>query len=158
MSAAEAFRRQFEAFVAKRPFETPQGQVLGGTAGVFLGSPRGGHKVPPMWRYRHSAAPIEMLFQFYSNFSKHDVICKVTESGIYPHAGQGASVQFNGHLSFALDGNSIAMRHHGLFTIRKRIARPRFVELMYAAAPQTAAILGIGAEKKVMAIRIRNTA
>lgn len=154
MIPAETFRAQFEAALARRPFDTPRGHVPADLIDVFFGAPSRSHSVPPAWLYQRSGSDVEMVFQFYSNFTDHDLICKVVEAGGYPTAGEGASLQFNGRTSFRADGDSIAMRHRGLVTVGAQLSRRHLVELMSASCPAAMGALEIGAEAAAWPIEL----
>lgn len=136
-------RKAVEAGLSRRPFVTPAGDVLPDLKSVKMGSPSGAHEVPPAWVYKRRNGALEMVFQFYWNFTKDDLICKVVEAGQYPENYQGASVQFNANESVRVEGGAAVLFHHGRVTLRHGISRDRLLEAMHAVCPRATDLASI---------------
>ncbi|MCE9575756.1 MAG: hypothetical protein K8W52_21580 [Deltaproteobacteria bacterium] len=108
-----------------------------------MGYPGGGHAVDPAWVFAHSGTGLEMVFQFFSNFTEHDLICKVVEAGEYPVSGEGASVQFNAGRCVEPRGDEFALVHHGEVTVGQRVSRQNLVASLSAVCPDAMALAGI---------------
>jgi hypothetical protein len=110
---------------------------------VFMGSRYGSHSVPPAWLYKHSKGQVEMVFQFYQNFSEYDLICKVSATGNYPTSGEGASVQFNSSHCISGSLSQAELSHHGRVTVGTPVSRNELANLMSIACPGAMQALGI---------------
>ena len=141
MNIAARFRTDVEQRFKARPLKTARGEVLAKTASALLGSPVGRHEIPPAWAYRDRQSDLEMIFQFYANFTDNDLICKVCEPRGYSKSSKGASLQFNSSYSIKPMHSTIALVHHGLVTVGTRLRRAALVELIDAAAPAAKALL-----------------
>jgi hypothetical protein len=134
-------QRRLTDFLSQEP-ETPKGKIVSDQVGVRFGYPGGLHEPTSCWSYQPKGAPdVQMIFDFYKNFSDHDLICKVTRVGEDVRTGAGASIQFNAnYFKPDVDGNVVFL-HRGLVNAGgsisreallagfARLARPAFEEL-----------------------------
>lgn len=139
----DIFQTSVEAALAKLPYPTPAGRVSPTLTPIHLGFPGGSHEVASAWIYQRAATNLEMVFRFYTNFTPHDLICKVVAAGKYPQSGEGASVQFNAARCVQARGSARQLVHSGETTVKTRLARPRLVETLERVCPREMDLAGI---------------
>jgi hypothetical protein len=123
MDLSERFRSLLSAFLEGYPV-TSQGVVANKKVPISFGTPRGGHETTTCWVYRPTGVPdLEMFLGFYSNFTDHDLICKVLPVDTQVVPGIGASLQLNADECLREVGPDIALTHHGRVTLTSAIAR-----------------------------------
>ena len=157
MTPAERFRDELKQALAVRPYNTPQGEVVTTMVDVLMGYPGGTHNVPPAWVYRHDDSGLEMVFQFYENFTVYDLVCKVINPGQYPTSGEGASVQFNSESCIKSVPPYVALVHRGRVTVGSAIARHQLINLMSTACSQAMRSVGLSASPRSWPISLGNT-
>ena len=156
--AAERFRRTVERALASRPLRTPLGSVREPLEDVLLGSPSGRHNVPSAWVYQRDKSVLEMVLQFYGNFTSHDLICKVVRASEYPKGGEGASVQFNSNHCVRNEAQHAALIHRGRVTIHSSLARSVLVDAMRHTCPTEMKSAGIRTDRGAWPCRIGSSA
>lgn len=142
MTAAARFRANVTLTLSQLPFRTPRGVVQRTRRGAHFGTPRGGHDPLDCWVYSAYESDLELMFAFYSNFSPDDLICKIVLADQVPMDGEGATLQFNGNENVEDDGVDQILRHHGLVTVGRRIARADLLERIGVHASEADAALG----------------
>jgi hypothetical protein len=146
----EQFRAGFESGLRNLPLETPLGRVLAQRVAINMGYPGGSHEEVAARHYVSSDKRLAMLFGFYSNFTPHDLICKVVPAGTYPEIGDGASVQFNSDRCVREVNGAWTLVHHGDVTVGTRIARATLVDHMLRRAGHVMAMLGVPNEEAIV--------
>lgn len=136
------FRTAFTKALAHRPLHTPQGVVAGERRGVLFGYPGGNHEPTQCWVYRAHGSGIELLFSFYDNFTANDLVCKSVAHGELPHAGAGATIQFNGNNCVGMERGSLSLHHHGRVTVGAAVSRAQIVTAIRERAPEANDALG----------------
>lgn len=157
MTPAERFHNDIGLALSARPYVTTSGVVVVDTVDVFMGSRHGSHSVPPAWLYKHNKGHLEMVFQFYRNFSDYDLICKVTTPGNYPTSGEGASVQLNSNHCITASFAHAELSHHGRVTVKTAISRDDLVNTMSTICPRPMQILGISWGRNTWPLILGNT-
>ena len=157
ITPAEQFRDEINHALAIRPYRTPQGEVVTTMVDVLMGYPGGSHDVPPAWIYQHDDSGLEMVFQFYENFTDFDLACKVINLGQYPKCGEGASVQFNSDYCVRSVPPYVVLVHRGCVTVRSAIARNKLINMMSLACPQAMRNVGLSVSFSSWPISIGTT-
>ena len=128
MTSGSEFRESVTNYLRQRPLVTRLGQVISELEATEFGYPGGSHGSVDCWIYHRSGTRLEMLFGFYSNFTPHDLICKVMEVDGQLEPGEGASIQFNSNRCVHLSPSGpLVLRHHGQVTVKRAIARSALV-------------------------------
>lgn len=139
----DAFRATLTRAVASGVVRSEFGTVPGGSEYLRLGCPGGFHPPAPFWRLEAAQAPIVMYFGFVPNFTPADLMCKVVAQGEAVPDGAGASVQFNGDLSYRAVAPGVwALCHHGRVTVRHSVSRARLLSALDEAAPGVSRFFG----------------
>ncbi len=139
----EQLRHSLESSLSKRPMKTPKGAILKELRRCNFGYPGGAHEGTNCWVYSSKLGDLEMLFSFYSNFTRDDLIVKVIPAGRIIEDGEGATIQFNGERSLEpTHGSNIVLSHHGRVTVRTSVSRDRLVATMKSVATSGYLLLG----------------
>lgn len=116
--------------------ETEGGMIVPGKTGVRFGYPGGFHEPTSCWAYEPSGMPeLTMLFDFFSNFTPYDLICKVIPTGDEIAPGAGASIQFNASRCVSVHNGNLTFGHYGQVNANGTISRPALVAGFRNLAP-----------------------